>query len=50
MEYDCMENPRSEEFDHTLFIKDQQYRPTCQSYQGEGLEPSHIVCGKPDAP
>jgi hypothetical protein len=49
MEYDCMENPRSEEFDHTLFIKD-QYRPTCQSYQGEGLAPSHIVCGKPESP
>ena len=35
LEYDCMENPRSEEFDHTLFVKD-LYRPTCISYQGAG--------------
>ena len=44
-EYDCMENPRSEEFDHTLFVKD-LYRPTCISYQGAGTEHSRIVCGR----
>jgi hypothetical protein len=47
MEYDCMENPRSEEFEHTLFVKE-LYRPTCLSYQGEGMAPSHMVCGRPE--
>jgi hypothetical protein len=47
LEYDCMENPRSEEFDHALFIKD-LYKPTCQSFQGEGLAPSHMECRKPE--
>lgn len=47
LEYDCMENPRAEEFEHTMFIKD-EYRPTCQSYQGEGRELSRIICGKPE--
>ena len=43
LEYDCSENPRSEEFDHTLFVKD-LYRPTCISYQGVGQEHSRIIC------
>jgi len=43
-EYDCMENPRSEEFSHTLFVKE-LYRPTCVSYQGAGREHSHMYCG-----
>ncbi len=43
LEYDCAENPRSEEFDHTLFVKD-LYRPTCISYQGAGEDHSRIVC------
>ena len=47
LEYDCMENPRSEEFEHTLFIKD-LYRPVCVAEQGQGEEKSHIVCRKPD--
>lgn len=49
-EYDCMENPRSEEFSHTFFVKD-LYRPTCVSYQGEGHEHSRMLCGadQPDA-
>jgi hypothetical protein len=47
LEYDCMENPRSEEFEHALFVKD-LYRPACQSFQGEGAAHSRIICGKPE--
>lgn len=47
LEYDCMENPRAEEFEHTLFIKE-AYRPTCLAHQGEGAEKSRILCGRPE--
>jgi len=47
LEYDCMENPRSEEFEHTMFIKE-GYRPSCQAFQGEGAEKSRILCGRPE--
>jgi hypothetical protein len=46
-EYDCMENPRAEEFEHTMFIKE-AYRPACAAHQGEGAEKSRILCGKPE--
>jgi hypothetical protein len=46
-EYDCMENPRVEEFTHTYFVKD-LYRPACVSYQGEGTEDARILCRKPE--
>jgi len=46
-EYDCMENPRAEEFTHTYFVKD-LYRPACVSYQGVGEAPSRIICRKPE--
>jgi hypothetical protein len=46
-DYDCMENPREEEFSHTFFIKD-LYRPTCVRYEGKGTELSKIVCTKPE--
>lgn len=46
-EYDCSENPRAEEFAHTYFVKD-LYRPTCIRYEGEGLEPSRILCRRPE--
>jgi len=45
-EYDCMENPREEEFAHTYFVQD-LYRPTCVNYQGQGQEPSRILCRRP---
>jgi hypothetical protein len=47
LEYDCMENPRSEEFKHVLFLDD-RYRPVCMAEQGEGMEKSRIVCRKPE--
>ncbi len=46
LEYDCMENPREEEFSKAYFIKD-LYRPTCMRYEGAGQELSRIVCRKP---
>jgi hypothetical protein len=49
MEYDCTENPRAEEFEHTFFVKD-LYRPTCQSFQGEGMAPSRMICESPKDP
>ncbi len=42
-EYDCSENPREEEFAHTYFVKD-LYRPTCVRYEGQGLDPSRVLC------
>ncbi len=47
LEYDCMENPREEEFSKAYFIKD-RYRPTCMRYEGEGTAMSRIVCRKPE--
>lgn len=42
-EYDCMENPREEEFAKAFFIKE-LYRPTCIRYEGEGDAHSRILC------
>ena len=46
-EYDCMENPRQEEFAHTYYAQD-LYRPACVRFEGEGDQPSRILCRKPD--
>lgn len=46
-EYDCMENPRAEEFSHPYFVQD-RYRPACVSYQGVGEAPSRILCRSQD--
>ena len=46
LEYDCMENPREEEFSKAYFISE-RYRPTCMRYEGEGQALSRIVCRKP---
>lgn len=46
-EYDCMENPRQEEFAHTYYIQD-LYRPACVRFAGEGEEPSKILCRRPE--
>nr|MBO2514247.1 hypothetical protein [Gammaproteobacteria bacterium] len=42
-EYDCMENPRQEDFANAYYVHD-RYRPTCMRVQGEGMEPSRMVC------
>jgi hypothetical protein len=44
-EYDCMENPRQEDFENAYYIHD-QYRPVCMRVQGEGMEPSKMVCSR----
>jgi hypothetical protein len=47
LEYDGMENPRAEEIEHTMFIRE-GYRPVCRAFQGEGMELSRIICDNPD--
>jgi len=42
-EYDCMENPREEDFQNAYYVHD-RYRPICMRVQGEGMEPSRMVC------
>lgn len=42
-EYDCIENPREEDFHNAYYVHD-RYRPTCMRVQGEGMEPSRMVC------
>ena len=49
LEYDCMENPRVEEFANAYFIKD-LYRPTCMRYEGEGQDQSRVLCRRPQTP
>jgi hypothetical protein len=43
LEYDCMENPREEDFENAVFLQD-LYRPTCVRVEGKGLELSRVVC------
>lgn len=45
-EYDCMENPRSEDFENAYYVHD-RYRPTCMRIEGEGMELSKVVCTPP---
>ncbi len=45
-EYDCMENPRQEDFENAHYVHD-RYRPTCMRVEGEGMAPSRMVCGLP---
>ena len=45
-EYDCMENPRSEDFENAYYVHD-RYRPTCMRIEGEGMELSRVVCNPP---
>jgi len=46
-EYDCMENPRQEDFENAYFVRE-RYRPTCMRVEGEGMELSKVVCRKPE--
>jgi hypothetical protein len=45
-EYDCMENPRQEDFEHAYYVRD-RYKPTCMRVEGEGMALSKVVCQKP---
>lgn len=44
-EYDCMENPREEDFENAYYMRD-RYRPVCARVAGKGMELSRMVCGK----
>jgi hypothetical protein len=46
LEYDCMENPREEDYKNAYFVRE-QYRPVCQRIAGKGMELSKMVCGRP---
>jgi hypothetical protein len=46
-EYDCMENPRQEDFENAYYVRD-RYQPTCMRVQGEGAELSRVVCRRPE--
>jgi len=42
-EYDCMENPRQEDFENAYYVRE-RYRPVCMRVEGEGMAPSKMVC------
>jgi hypothetical protein len=42
-EYDCMENPRQEDFENAYYVRE-RYRPICMRVEGEGMAPSKMVC------
>ncbi len=44
-EYDCMENPRQEDFENAYYVHE-LYRPVCMRVEGEGMAPSKMVCGR----
>ena len=46
-EYDCMENPRQEDFENAYYVRE-RYRPVCMRVEGEGMTPSKMVCRHPD--
>ncbi len=46
-EYDCMENPRQEDFENAYYVRE-AYRPVCMRVEGEGKALSKMVCGRPD--
>lgn len=46
-EYDCMENPRQEDFDNAYYVRE-RYRPVCMRVEGEGMALSKMVCRRPE--
>jgi hypothetical protein len=45
-EYDCMENPRQEDFENAYYVRE-RYRPVCMRVEGEGMALSRVVCKRP---
>jgi hypothetical protein len=45
-EYDCMENPRQEDFENAYYVRD-RYLPVCMRIEGQGMALSKVVCGRP---
>jgi hypothetical protein len=46
-EYDCMENPRQEDFENAYYVRE-AYRPVCMRVEGEGMALSKMVCRRPE--
>jgi len=46
-EYDCMENPRQEDFENAYYVRE-RYRPVCMRVEGEGMALSRMVCRRPE--
>jgi hypothetical protein len=46
-EYDCMENPRQEDFEDAYYVRE-RYRPTCMRVEGAGMTLSKVVCRRPE--
>ena len=46
-EYDCMENPRQEDFENAYYVHE-RYRPVCMRVEGEGMALSKVVCRRPE--
>lgn len=46
-EYDCMENPRREDFEDAYYVRE-RYRPTCMRVEGAGMALSKVVCRRPE--
>jgi len=46
-EYDCMENPRQEDFENAYYVNE-RYRPICMRVEGQGRAPSKMVCRRPE--
>ena len=46
-EYDCMENPRQEDFANAYFVRE-RYRPTCMRVEGVGMALSKVICRRPE--
>jgi hypothetical protein len=46
LEYDCMENPREEDYKSSYFVRE-RYRPVCMRVAGKGMELSKMVCERP---
>ena len=44
-EYDCMENPRQEDFENAYYVRE-RYRPVCMRVEGEDSALSKMVCGR----
>jgi hypothetical protein len=45
-EFDCEENPREDMNEQTFYLE-KSYEPVCLRVEGQGAEPSRVVCKKP---
>jgi hypothetical protein len=48
-EFDCEENPREDMNEQTYYLE-QSYEPVCLRVEGQGAEPSRVVCKAPSPP